>query len=122
MLQTPATGYVVISATGYTDKSVEQTITDGAAASIAVTRDPVPGANEEVFAIQPEITIYDQYDNICADGPSSDAYVFAGSGGPNLQIYGNAGISATEGVVNYTDLECWANSPGTGTIYFQLIE
>jgi len=122
VLQTPATGYVVISATGYTDKSVEQTITAGAAASIAVTRDPVPGANEEVFAIQPEITIYDQYDNICADGPSSDAYVFAGSGGPNLQIYGNTGISATEGVVNYTDLECWANSPGTGTIYFQLIE
>ena len=122
VLRIPATADVVIKATGYGDSSVSQTITAGTANYIEVTIEPVPGANNQLFATQPEITIYDQYDNICADGPSSSAYVYAGSGGPNLDISGGTGVDAIEGVVTYTELKCSASSPGTGTIIFQLID
>jgi len=50
-LRTPATGDVVITASGYEDSSVSQTITAGSVASLTVSTQSVPGASSgDVFA------------------------------------------------------------------------
>ena len=120
-LRTPAAGNVVITATGYSNSSVSQTITAGTAASLVVSTQPVPGAaSGTLFATQPVVTLKDKYNNICTNGPSATANVTATSqaGTGTWTIGGTATKAAVAGVVTYTDLTCTLSSYGNGAVSF----
>ena len=123
-LHTSGTANLVISAAGYNDSSVSQTITAGAAAAMEITAQPVPGTNSgDVFLTQPQVTLKDQYGNVCADGPSSSATVIAipkpgipGSG--SWTIGGTDTVSAVNGIAIFSDLTCDLMTAGTSAIVF----
>jgi len=120
-LQTPATGDVEITATGYNDSTISQTITAGAAATLTVTQQPIPGAaSGDSFATQPVITLKDQYGNTCTDGPSASADVVAAAkaGTGTWTIGGTTTKAASAGVATFTDLTCSLTSSGNGAVTF----
>ena len=100
---------------------MSQTITAGAAASLTVTQQPVPGAaSGNAFATQPAITLKDQYGNTCANGPSAAANVTAAAkaGTGAWTIGGTVTKAASAGVAAFTDLTCTLTTPGNGAITF----
>jgi hypothetical protein len=120
-LRTPATGNVVITATGYNNSTVSQTITAGAAASLTITTQPVPGAaSGDAFAAQPVITLKDQYNNTCTNGPSAgpDVVAAAKAGTGSWTIGGTDTKAAVAGVATFTDLTCTFATAGNGAITF----
>ena len=114
----PGSYTVAVLASGYTDTSVSQPITAGLATSMTVTQQPVPGANGAAFTTQPKVTLYDQYSNVCATGPSASAIVAAAptslSDGSAWTQGGMASVQATAGVVTYSGLTCTQVTYGTG--------
>ena len=122
-LRTPAIANVVISAQGYTDSVVSQTITAGTVNSLEVITQPLPGAETgETFATQPVVTLKDQYGNICADGASAAAAVTASAtpGTGTWLIGGTVTIAADQGVAAYSNLVCTLDTPGAGKIHFEI--
>jgi hypothetical protein len=120
-MRTPGTADVVVTASGYEDASVSQTITAGMAASMTVTTQPEPGAvSGDAFSSQPVITLYDQYDNVCSTGSSASASVTASAkaGTGEWTIGGTASVTASSGVTAFTDLTCTLESNGTGAVTF----
>ena len=120
-LRTPRTADVVVTASGYEDVSVSQTITAGAAASMTATTQPEPGAaSGDAFASQPIVTLYDQYGNACSTGASASASVTASAkaGTGSWTIGGTASVTASSGVAAFTDLTCTLTSAGTGAVTF----
>ncbi len=122
-LRTPGTGNVVVTATGYSDSTVSQTITAGTVASLTVTQQPVAGtASGDEFATQPEVTLKDKYNNVCSDGPSETADIEAAAkaGTGSWTIGGTAIKAAAAGVATFTDLSCTMTAPGNGAITFNI--
>ncbi len=123
LLRTPGSKTIKITATDYTEATVTQVIHAGTAKSLTITTEPVPGtASGDVFATQPVVTLKDQYDNICATGPSATSTVTAEAkaGTGTWTIGGTSSKSAVGGVVTYTNLTCTLSSQGTGQINFVL--
>lgn len=123
VLRTPATADVVITADGYQDSTVTQTITAGRVFSLEVTTQPVPGAETgDLFATQPVVTMRDQYGNICADGPSIPATVpaYARAGTGTWTLGGMTSYTTLNGTVDFDDLTCTLVTPGSGFIHFEI--
>ena len=120
-LRTPGTGNVVITASGYGDSTVSQTINAGQVASIEVTKQPVTGAaSGDAFATQPVVKLKDQYGNYCTTGVSATANVVATgkSGTGSWSIGGTTTRAATGGTATFTDLTCTLTAVGNGRITF----
>ncbi|EET89493.1 Fibronectin type III domain protein [Clostridium carboxidivorans P7] len=120
-LRTPAAGNVVITATGYDDSIVLQTINAGEVASLVVSRQPAAGITSgDEFATQPIVTLKDQYDNTCSTGVSSTVNVVASakSGTGTWTIGGTATKAALAGTATFTDLTCSLTAAGNGAIHF----
>jgi phosphodiesterase/alkaline phosphatase D-like protein len=121
VLRTPGTANVVVSAAGYRESTVSQTITAGAAASLAVTTQPVPGkVSGDVFATQPRVTLYDQYGNVCASGPSSSALVTVNAAADTgtWTIGGETSRLAVNGIAAFGGLTSVNVTPGMGKMNF----
>jgi len=117
----PATGNVVITATGYDNSSVSQTVNAGAVASLSVSTQPAPGAGSgTAFATQPAVTLKDRFSNTCSSGPSASANVTASAraGSGSWTIGGAATVAAANGVATFTDLTCTPVAAGIGYITF----
>jgi hypothetical protein len=111
----------VITATGYGNSTVSQTINAGVVASLEVTTQPVVGAaSGDAFANQPVVKLKDQYGNDCTTGVSATANVVATakSGTGSWSIGGTTTKAATAGVVTFTDLTCTLTTVGNGSITF----
>ncbi len=113
ILQTPSSWSITVVATGYDNSTVSQTITAGAAASLTVSVQPVPGAQGAVFGAQPVIILKDQFNNVCATGPSATANVVASAQDTNWSIGGTLTQAAVAGVATFTDLTITATAPST---------
>lgn len=120
-LRTPKTGNVVVTATGYGNSTVSQTLLAGAVASIEVNTQPVPGASSGLtFSTQPVVNLKDQYNNLCSNGVSSTANVIAStkSGTGSWIIGGTTTKAAVGGIATFTDLSHTLVSAGNGSITF----
>lgn len=123
-LQTAGTGDIVVSATGYSNSVVQQTITAGTAASLAITTQPVVDTlSGDAFTTQPVITLKDIYGNLCSTGPSATAKVTAavttGTSG-SWNITGTTQVNAVNGVATFTNLSCNIITPGSSSITFSI--
>ncbi len=121
VLQTPATANVVITATGYGDSTVSQTINAGAVASLEVNTQPVVGAaSGDAFGTQPVVKLKDQYGNNCTTGVSATANVVATAknGTGSWSIGGTTTKAAVAGFGTFTDLTCTLTTVGNGSITF----
>lgn len=116
LLQTPGSKSIVVSATGYTDATVEQTIGVGEAAKLAITTQPTaPAANGGALAQQPVVVIRDQYNNLV----SSSASVTAAVGAGTWTLGGTVTISASAGTATFLGLTASSEAAVTGaTITF----
>ncbi|MGE5474925.1 MAG: S-layer homology domain-containing protein [Ignavibacteriales bacterium] len=124
-LQTPATGNVVITATGYNNSTIAQTITAGVVDTLVVSQQPAAGtASGDEFATQPIVTLKDQYGNTCTNGPSATANVVATAAGGTgtWTIDGTTTKAAIAGVATFDDLTCTLTTVGTGKITFTSTE
>lgn len=118
-LTSAGTHSLEITATDYTTATVDQTITAGAVHDLTVTTQPAPGAvSGDEFATQPEVTLKDQYDNVCADGPSASLSITATANTASYTLGGIRVANAINGVATFTDMTCTTVSLGTGTITF----
>lgn len=110
---------IVISATGYTNATVSQTIGVGAAAKLAmVTQPAAPAANGAVLATQPAVRVQDQYNN---NVTTSTAAITATVGAGTWTIGGTTAQNAVNGtgVATFTNLTATSASSVTGaTIQF----
>ena len=103
-LRTPGTADVVVTAEGYADSSVSQTILPGAAASMELTQDiTAPAENGGAFARQPEITLKDKYGNICTSDSSTQVVVSKYDSG-SWTLTGTVTETATSGVASFSGL------------------
>ncbi|NDF99259.1 MAG: DUF1533 domain-containing protein, partial [Chitinophagia bacterium] len=74
LLQSPGTKAIVISATGYNDANINQTLGAGVGAQLSVTTQPgAPTFNGGALATQPVVAIRDQYGNATASTDSVTA-------------------------------------------------
>lgn len=122
-LRTPATASLVVSADGYQDSTVALTITAGMVSSLAVTTQPVPGAESgDLFAVHPVVTMMDQYGNLCADGPSIPATltVSARAGTGTWSLEGMTTYTSVNGIATFTGLTCTLGTPGSGSMRFEI--
>ncbi len=121
-LRTAGTGDIIISATGYNNSVVRQTITAGVVSSLAITTQPDAGVISGVeFYKHPVVSLKDIYGNLCTNGPSAAATVTAevtpGTSG-SCTITGTTDVSAVAGVATFTGLKCYQVIPGLGAITF----
>ncbi len=104
VLKTPATGDVVITATGYDDSSVSQTINHGSAVTMVLTQNiSAPMSNGEPFSRQPVITLKDAYGNICTDDNSTLVTASKKDAG-YWMLSGETAVNAFNGIVTFSDL------------------
>ncbi|HEX2944807.1 MAG TPA: S-layer homology domain-containing protein, partial [Clostridia bacterium] len=115
---------IIVTAPGYNDSSVSQTITAGAVASLTVTTQPSPDSTSGLaFSTQPVVTLKDQYGNVCSSGVSASADVVASVSSKSgltgsWTIGGMTTKAASSGVATFTDLTCTLVAAGTGAINF----
>ena len=105
-LKTAGAWSITVTAAGYSDSTVNQSVLNGAAASIAVTVQPVPGSFDGgLFATQPAVTLKDQYGNTVAAGAGSNANVTASiKTGDTWSLGGTLTKAAVSGVAAFSDL------------------
>jgi len=103
-LRTPATGDVIITATGYSDSIISQTIKAGSAASMEVTQNiAAPAANDGQFAQQPIITLKDQYGNVCT-GDNSTVITAAKKDAGAWTLTGTTASTVSAGAASFANL------------------
>ena len=101
LLQTSGSKTIVISAPGYNDASISQSIGVGVAAQLVMKTQPTaPATNGAVLATQPEVYVKDQYGNLTSGTVSANV---TGSqawslGGTNSQA-ASAGIATFSGLI-----------------------
>ncbi|WP_169817315.1 hemoblobin-interacting domain-containing protein [Andreesenia angusta] len=120
-LRTPGTANVVISASGYGNSTVSQTIQAGTVETLEVTTQPVPGTSSgDAFSTQPIVKLKDQYGNYCTTGVSSTANVVATakSGTGSWSIGGTTTKAAIAGTATFSDLTCTLTTSGNGKVTF----
>jgi hypothetical protein len=122
LLQTAGTKSIVISATGYSDATVSQTIGVGAASSITISTQPTaPATSGATLAAQPVMTIKDQYLNVIS-GASVTAAVTSGQGsswtlGGTTSVTSNGSGLATFSGLTATNATT-PSAPYTATLTF----
>ena len=111
-LQTPGTYNITVEAAGYNNAVVSQPITAGPQANAQFTTQPLgPAVSGGQLAQQPVLTLYDTYNNVCADGPSGNASItLQRAVGDSWTLGGTNTVTAVNGVVTFTDLT--ATNPG----------
>lgn len=116
-LRTPGTNTVTVSATGYTDATVSQTVGIGAASQLVITTQPTaPATDGGSLVAQPVVKIEDQYGNI---ETGSSASVTAAASGTTYTLGGTTSVNASSGVVTYSGLTAYQAGGATGaTITF----
>jgi|GEM_PF-2417527 len=118
-LTTAATGDVIITAAGYADSVISQTINAGTAAALTVSTQPAAGASSgAAFATQPTVSVKDQYGNVCSTGLSAAANVVAAATGDTWTIGGTTTQAASAGIATFGDLTCARIAANTGSITF----
>ena len=107
---------IAVSATGYSDATVTQTIGVGAANKLAITTQPAaPAVNGGSLATQPVVTLVDQYGNLTASTANVTATVGAGT----WTLGGTTAKAAAAGTVTFADLTATSATGVTGaTISF----
>lgn len=117
LLQTSgANKSIVITATGYTNATVSQTIGAGVANKLEMSVQPAaPASNGAALATQPVVFIRDQYGN----ATTSTATVTANVGAGSWTIGGTTGIAGVSGTATFTNLTATSAAAVTGaTISF----
>ena len=100
-LRIAGTQTVTVSATGYNDATISQTIGVGVAAKLAMKTQPTaPATTGSVFATQPAVYIQDQYGN----STTSTATVTAAVGAGSWTIGGTLTTTAVSGTATFTNL------------------
>ncbi len=103
-LRTVGTGTVLVTATGYENSSVSQTINPGPAHSLEITQAvTAPASNGGFFVQQPKVTLKDIYGNICIN---DNATVITASrlDGGSWTLTGTTTATANSGVVTFVNL------------------
>lgn len=99
LLQSPATKAIVISATGYNNASVSQTIGVGAPNKLVVSTQPTaPASNGGVLVTQPIVAIQDQFGN----ATTSTATVSVSINGANTVNAGTTSQVAVSGTATFS--------------------
>jgi len=107
-LQTSGNKNIIVTATGYSNASVTQTISAGAATKLVIATQPVPSSTYgAAFTTQPVVRIADQYGNTV----SSTANIVATATGGTWTLGGTTSVAATAGSVTYSGLT--ASAPVT---------
>ncbi len=116
LLQAAGSKSIIVSATGYNNATVTQTIGAGAANKLSMNTQPTaPTANGGTLATQPKVTVLDQYGNATTSTASITAAVGAGT----WTIGGTTTVSASAGVATFTNLTATSAAAVTGaTITF----
>jgi hypothetical protein len=110
-LQTAQTQIVTVTATGYNDATVSQTIGAGAPAKLAITTQPTaPPSNGAALATQPVVAIRDQYGN----ATTSTAAVVANVGSGSWTVGGTTSKNGVSGTATFTDLTATSGAAVTG--------
>lgn len=95
---------IVVTALGYSDSTVKQTVLHGVLARLAVAQDIIaPAMNGGKFAQQPKITLQDQYGNTCT-GNSTTQVTAAKNDSGSWTLTGNKTTTASSGVASFSDL------------------
>ncbi|MDF1618659.1 stalk domain-containing protein [Petrocella sp. FN5] len=103
-LQTVGTGTVLVTATGYEDSSVSQTINPGPAHSLEITQAvTAPASNGGVFVQQPKVTLKDLYGNICTNDNATVITTSRFDDG-NWTLTGTTTATANSGVATFVNL------------------
>ncbi|MCW3074518.1 MAG: hypothetical protein JWP69_1587 [Flaviaesturariibacter sp.] len=92
---------ITVIASGYTNATVLQTITAGAATRLGMSSQPAaPASNGSVFATQPVVNIQDQYGNTTISAATVTATTGEGAWAPggNTTASGIVGIASFEGL------------------------
>ncbi|MBK6988481.1 MAG: hypothetical protein IPH33_09765 [Bacteroidetes bacterium] len=115
-LQIAGTEIVTVSATGYDDATVSQTIGAGADFQLAMDIQPTdPAVNGGALAVQPSVFIQDQYGN----ATSSTAIVTANTGSGTWTPGGSTTATGISGTATFSGLTATSASSVTGaTINF----
>ena len=111
LLQSPGTKAIVISATGYNDANINQTLGAGVGAQLSVTTQPgAPTFNGGALATQPVVAIRDQYGNATASTDNVTAAVGAGT----WTLGGTATVAAVNGTATFSGLTATSAAAVTG--------
>eukprot|EP01029_Cantina_marsupialis_P010522 TRINITY_DN2399_c0_g2_i6.p1 TRINITY_DN2399_c0_g2~~TRINITY_DN2399_c0_g2_i6.p1 ORF type:complete len:1587 (+),score=281.68 TRINITY_DN2399_c0_g2_i6:7636-12396(+) len=114
LLQKTGTFEIVVSATGFRDASVMQTVSHGIVVSMLVMQQALaPPANGDLLAQQPIINLLDKYDNLC-DSNSETNIVVSRNDERDWSISGTVEQQAVSGVVTYTDLSVYSTAAVSG--------
>ncbi|HBC76833.1 MAG TPA: hypothetical protein DC017_18690, partial [Candidatus Wallbacteria bacterium] len=105
-LKTAGAWNITVTAAGYLDSTVNQGVSNGALASIAVTVQPIPGSVDGgLFTAQPAVTLKDQYGNTVTGGAGSTANVVVSiKTGDTWTLGGTTAKAAVSGVAAFSDL------------------
>lgn len=110
-LHIAGTQTVTVSASGYTDATVSQTIGAGAANKLAMNVQPTaPATNGAALAIQPSVFIQDQYGN----ATTSTATITANTGSGTWTPGGNTTANGVSGTATFSGLTATSASSVTG--------
>ncbi len=101
LLQSSGSKAIVVSATGYADATVNQSIGSGAATKLGVTTQPTaPVTNGSALVVQPAVSIQDQYGNTTASTTTVTATVGAGA----WTLGGISSVNAVSGTATFSGL------------------
>ncbi|BAX81850.1 hemoblobin-interacting domain-containing protein [Labilibaculum antarcticum] len=113
-LQTAGTANLIISANGFSNATLSQTISHGAVNKLAINTQPgAPSANGGDLNPQPVIEILDQYDNLCTSDGSRVISAAKGDAG-NWILGGALNQNANSGTHTFADLTASSNENITG--------
>ena len=102
LLQSAGNKSIVVQAAGYSNATVTQSISAGAATQMAVTTQPTaPSFNGGTLAVQPVVTLRDQYGNTST---STDNVTVIQGGGGSWALSGGLSVAAANGVATFTGL------------------
>lgn len=120
-IRTAGTGNVVVTATGFNNSLVAQTLDAGVVASLVVSTQPQPGAaSGDALTTQPIVTLKDQYGNTCSSGPSTTETVVASSksGTGSYSLGGTNSKTTVNGVATFSDLTITLLTAGNAAMTF----
>ena len=102
LLQSAGDKSIVVQASGYSGATVTQPISAGAATQMAITTQPTaPSFNGGTLAIQPVVTLRDQYGNTST---STDNVTVTQGGGGAWALGGGLTVAAIDGVATFNGL------------------
>ena len=120
-LQISDTRNLEIYARGYETASVSQKLKHGVATEMVIVLQPAaPSENGEVLAIQPGLTLRDQYGNDCIEENTIEIRAEKGDAN-SWMLDGTVTKTVTNGSVSYTDLTASSDGPVSGAFISFLV-